>query len=151
MPTHYRGAPEEISALDAYIKLMRASESVSSRINAVLPASLTLSQFSVLEALLHLGPLCQRQLAAKLLRSTANLTLVVANLEKGGLIKRVRQADDLRFVSVSLTAKGRRLISALFPKVATAVTREFSVLSVPEKTELGRLTKRLGLQLPPRP
>lgn len=151
MPTHYRGAPEEISALDAYIKLMRASESVSSHINAVLPASLTLSQFSVLEALLHLGPLCQRQLAAKLLRSTANLTLVVANLEKGGLIKRVRQADDLRFVSVSLTAKGRRLISALFPKVATAVTREFSVLSVPEKTELGRLTKRLGLQLPPRP
>ncbi|MBI1941443.1 MAG: MarR family transcriptional regulator, partial [Acidobacteria bacterium] len=54
MPTHYAGTPGEVKALDAYIKLMRAAESVSGRAARHLAASpLTLSQFGVLEALFH--------------------------------------------------------------------------------------------------
>ena len=146
MPTHFRGGPGEVAALDAYIKLMRATECVTSRVGLVLPATLTESQFAVLEALFHLGPLCQRQLASKLLKSTANLTLVIANLEKGKLIKRVRQPEDLRYVSISLTQRGRALIAKLFPKVAAAIAQEFAVLSADEKFELSRLAKKLGLQ-----
>lgn len=150
MPTHYQGTPAETAALDAYIKLMRATESVTSRVHETLPADLTVTQFAVLETLFHLGPLCQGSLATKLLKSTANLTLVIANLEKAGLIKRVRQPDDLRFITVSLTSRGRSFIAKLFPKVAARIAGEFAILTDDEKFELCRLTKKLGLQ-PARP
>lgn len=146
MPTHHQGTPAETAALDAYIKLCRATESVTSRVHETLPADLTVTQFAVLETLFHLGPLCQGSLASKLLKSTANLTLVIGNLEKAGLIKRVRQPDDLRFITVSLTPRGRGLIAKLFPKVAARIAAEFAILTDAEKSELCRLTKKLGLQ-----
>src|SRR3954462_10678182 len=118
MPTRHRGSSLEIEALNAYIKLMRASESVSVRIHETLPEGLTLTQFAVLEALLHLGPLCQSQIAAKVLKSTGNLTLVVDNLEKNGLVRRERSENDRRFVTVHLTSTGRGLITDVFPKIA---------------------------------
>jgi len=145
MPTHHHGPPNEIVALDAYIKLMRAAETVTNRVNETLPVGLTVTQFAVLEVLFHLGPLCQGQLAEKLLKSTGNISLVIANLEKAGLIKRMRQPDDLRFVTISLTTRGRTLIAELFPRVANRITAEFSVLTSDEKAELGRLAKKLGL------
>jgi len=146
MPTHHQGPANEIVALDAYIKLLRAAESVTTRVHETLPAGLTVTQFGLLEVLFHLGPLCQSQLAAKLLKSTANLTLVVANLEKAGLVKRVRQPDDLRFITISLSPRGRTLIAKLFPKVAARIAEEFSVLNDDEKAELSRLSKKLGLR-----
>jgi MarR family 2-MHQ and catechol resistance regulon transcriptional repressor len=146
MPTHYQGTPAETAALDAYIKLCRATESVTSRVHHTLPPDLTVTQFAVLETLFHLGPLCQGSLAAKLLKSTANLTLVIANLEKAGMIKRVRQPNDLRYIMVSLTPRGRGFIRRLFPKVAARIAAEFDVLTADEKTELCRLAKKLGLQ-----
>src|SRR4029450_10504117 len=58
MPTHYRGAPADVAALDTYIKLMRAAESVTARLEPGMAAvGLTVGQFGALEALLHLGPL----------------------------------------------------------------------------------------------
>ena len=59
----------EIRAHKAYIKLVRASESVFGRIGQNLRAEggLTLSQFGVLEALWHLGPLCQRDVGLNIL------------------------------------------------------------------------------------
>jgi len=145
MPTHFQGPPHQVEALEAYIKLMRAAESVTARVNEILPAGLTVTQFGVLEVLFHLGPLCQGQLAAKLLKSAGNLTLVIANLERAGLIKRARQPEDLRFITISLAPRGRTLIGELFPKVAARIASEFSVLSASEKAELGRLSKKLGL------
>ena len=69
-------------ALNTYTKLMRAAESVTNRVNRFMSAAnLTISQFDVLEALYHKGPLCQRDIAAKILKSTGNITLVIDNLE----------------------------------------------------------------------
>ena len=51
---------------------------------------LTISQFGVLEALYHKGPLCQRDIAAKILKSTGNITMVIDNLEKRELVRRER-------------------------------------------------------------
>ncbi|NLF76610.1 MAG: MarR family transcriptional regulator, partial [Chloroflexi bacterium] len=74
MPTHYDGTPEERRALDAYIKLQRAADTVLARTTAHLAAhGLTVSQFGALEALYHLGTLSQRDLAQKLLKSTGNI------------------------------------------------------------------------------
>jgi len=146
MGTRHRGAIEEINALNAFIKLQRAAESVSGRINAVLPAELTITQFGVLDALHHLGPLCQSELAEKLLKSGGNLTLVVDNLEKADFVLRERDPADRRFVVVKLTATGETFITTLFPKVVAKVTREMAKLSSTELADLGRLCKKIGLQ-----
>lgn len=146
MGTRYQGTLEEINALNAFIKLQRASESVSARVHEVLPSGLTITQFGVLEALHHLGPLCQGELAEKLLRSGGNLTLVVDNLEKAGLVLRERDPADRRFVVVKLTDKGSAYISDLVPKVVGNVAREMGVLSFTELSDLGRLCKKIGLR-----
>ncbi len=145
MGTRHRGSIEEINALNAFIKLQRAAESVSSRVHVVLPEGLTITQFGVLESLHHIGPLCQGELAEKLLRSGGNLTLVVDNLEKAGLVLRERDPADRRFVVVKLTDKGARFIAELFPKVVANVSREMNRLSSTELLDLGRLCKKVGL------
>jgi MarR family 2-MHQ and catechol resistance regulon transcriptional repressor len=145
MPTHYRGSTEERAALDAYIKLMRAAESVTARLEPLMrAANLTVGQFGALEALLHLGPLCQRDLGRKLLRSGGNTTVVVGNLARRGLVRRTRRPDDRRFITVTLTDKGRRLIGGMFPSHAQHVVREMRALSPVDQAELGRLCRRLG-------
>ena len=51
MGTHHQGPKSEVLALDAYIKLMRAADSVTARAHLVLPPGVTLTQFAALEAL----------------------------------------------------------------------------------------------------
>lgn len=146
MPTHYRGTAQERAALDAYIKLMRAADSVTARLDPLMRAAdLTFGQFGALEALLHRGPLCQRDLGRKLLRSGGNITVVVGNLARRGLVRRHRGPQDRRFVTVTLTDKGRRLIGGIFPRHVRHVVRELGALSPPEQAELGRLCRQLGL------
>ncbi len=145
MGTHYRGTPEQIRALDAFIKLKRAAESLSSRLASRLSdAGLTESQFGTLEALFHLGPLCQRELGSKLLSSRGNITMVVDNLEKRGLVRRERDEADRRYVTVHLTDPGRELISAIFPDHVEAIRSEMGVLNDEELETVGRLCRRLG-------
>ena len=147
MATHYQGTIAEIRALDAYIKLVPASESVVGRIGQNLRAEdgLTLSQFGVLEALWHLGPLCQRDLGLKILKSSGNMTMVVDNLEKRALVDRRKNADDRRVTEVHLTAKGRALIEDIFPRHAAQITEELGRLIAAEQKQLGALCRKLGL------
>src|SRR5215218_1808948 len=108
MGTKYQGTEVEVQALDTYIKVTRASQSIMSRAMQHLGASnLTPSQFAVLEALYHLGTLSQVELAQKLLLSAANITTVLQNLEKRDLIRRKRNPNDQRVVRVSLNRTGR--------------------------------------------
>lgn len=147
MGTRYLGTTEEVTALNAYIKLVRATESVSHRLHRHLESSkLTVTQFGVLEALFHLGAMHQRDLAEKLLKSGGNITLVIDNLEKRQLVKRDREVGDRRCISVSLTPTGKQLISDLFPAHVEAIAGQMSILSLEEQAELGRLCKKLGKQ-----
>ena len=134
-------------ALNTYVKLMRATESVTARAHRQLSAfGLSFSQFGVLEALYHLGPMSQSEIGQKILRSSGNITMVIDNLEKRQLVKRERSQADRRFLIVHLTGKGQKLISEIFPSHATEITREFNVLTTAEQRTLGRLCKKLGLK-----
>ncbi len=145
--TQYKGSKEEVRALNAFVKLIRASESVSARIHRHLTdAGLTVSQFGVLEALYHLGPLSQSEIAKKVLKSTGNITLVIDNLEKRDLVKRERQQEDRRYYAVRLTTAGRKLIGGIFPRHAAKIMEEMSALSSAEQEVLGNLCRKLGLR-----
>jgi MarR family 2-MHQ and catechol resistance regulon transcriptional repressor len=94
----------------------------------------------------HKGPLCQRDIAAKILKSTGNITLVIDNLEKQGLVKRERTSQDRRYLTVILTAQGEALIGDLFARVEAAIFAEMGVLTDDEQKTLGQLCKKLGLR-----
>ena len=145
MPTHFKGTSEEILALDTYIKLSRATSSFEDRVlsHGTL-GKLTISQFGVLEALYHLGSMCQGQLSQKLLKSTGNITMVVDNLEKSGFVRRVRSVEDRRMINIELTLAGTELISRVFPLHAAAIVAEMSVLTSAEQAALSELCRKLG-------
>lgn len=148
MPTHHQGPPEEIQALDAYIKLTRAVSALETRLaHRATLGDLTVSQFGVLEVLMHLGPLPQCQIGSKLLKSGGNITLVIDNLEKRGLVTRIRSVEDRRVINVSLTPEGERLIRDVFPRQAQAITAEMGVLTPAEQQTLAALCRKLGVAL----
>jgi MarR family 2-MHQ and catechol resistance regulon transcriptional repressor len=131
-------------AMNAWVKLARAANAVGSRLARRLAEyDLTESQFGVLDALFHLGPLHQRDLAKKILRTTGNVTLVVDNLEQRELVQRERGGADRRYVRVCLTPAGEALIGKVFPRHAVAVATELAVLSSEEHRQLTRLCRRL--------
>jgi MarR family 2-MHQ and catechol resistance regulon transcriptional repressor len=133
--------------LNSYTKLMRAADSVTSRTSRQMTAAdLTISQFGVLEALLHKGPLCQRDIAAKILKSTGNITMVIDNLEKRGLVRRERDSADRRYLTVHLTDAGSALVARVFADVEAAIVAEMGSLSEDEQELLGTLCKKLGLK-----
>ncbi len=145
MPTHYSGTRAELRTLDTFIKLTRCTNSVLGRLaerNTV--GDLTWSQFAVLEALHHLGPMTQGEVSAKVLKSGSNMTTVIDNLERDGLVRRERDAEDRRVIHVNLTDAGSRKIEAVLPVHVAALVEEFSVLSPKEQETLGELCKKLG-------
>ncbi|MGB7293097.1 MAG: MarR family transcriptional regulator [Thermodesulfobacteriota bacterium] len=147
MGTKYKGTQKEIRALNAFINFMRAADSVSSRLSRLLAKyELTMSQFAALEALYHLGPLNQNELGKKLLKTSGNITMVVDNLEKRVLVKRVRISEDRRSVSVTLTEDGRRFIKSIFPQHVGSIVADFEVLSAREQEVLRHLCRKLGKQ-----
>ena len=105
---------------------------------------LTPSQFAVLEALYHVGPLCLSELAKKILRTSGNLTMVVDNLEKSGYVKRVPSPQDRRYISVEITEPGRKLIASVFPEHAARITEVMSRLSAEDQDTLRDLCRKLG-------
>lgn len=145
MPTHYTGSRAEMRALNTFIKLTRCTNSMLARLaerNTI--GDLTYSQFAVLEALYHLGPLTQGEISQKVLKSGSNMTMVIDNLERDGFVRRERDAQDRRVIRVYLTEAGSRKLEDVLPDHIAALVEEFSVLSASEQETLGALCKKLG-------
>ena len=137
--------PATRAALRAYVKLLRATRAIVARVEPMLAAEgLTMTQFGVLEALLHRGPLTHRELGRKVLTSAGNMTDVVDKLEARGLVQRIRDAGDRRLVRVELTETGRATISALFLRHARDIAAAMSGLASSDLEALGDLLRSLG-------
>lgn len=137
--------PQEQLVLGAYIKLMKAADSVTARAHTHLALDhLSFGQFAVLEALYHLGTLCQKDIAEKILKSPRNITMIVDNLEKRGLVRRERDANDRRYFYIHLSEEGRALFEKVLPRHIEALGKEFKILNDAELAELGRICRILG-------
>ena len=145
MGTKYKGSSDDILSLNTFICLARAADSINNRLNSRISSyNLTISQFGILEALYHMCSMCQKQLSDKILKSTANITTVIDNLEKRALVKRIRQETDRRYITVELTEKGKKLIQDIFPEHVKYINEELSILSAEEKLKLKTLCKIVG-------
>lgn len=147
MGSRYRGTKEDVRALSALINLLRASDSLAvAHARRLAKDGLTLRQFGVLETLYHLGPMMQSEIGKKLLKTSGDMTMVVNNLEKRGLVRRRRSTEDRRCVAVHLTPKGTRLIERILPSHVAGIVEDFARLAPEEQDELRRLCRTLGIR-----
>lgn len=138
------GSKKHQLALNTFVKLVRCTNTVCNDVHNHFLSELTVSQFGILEALYHLGPMAQKELAGKILKSPGNITTIINNLEKIDLVKREVKSDDKRYCTVHLTPKGRSTIERIFPAHADIVLNRISVLTENEQQTLGRLLKKLS-------
>ena len=131
--------------LKAIIALSRCIQSVNKREYKIIKeGGLTFSQFGVLEVLYHKGDLRVSEILEKTLSTGGNMTVVIDNLAKDDLVRRCADPEDRRASLISITEKGRALMSEVFPKHVDNVDEIFSVLSMDEKKNLISLMKKLS-------
>jgi MarR family 2-MHQ and catechol resistance regulon transcriptional repressor len=138
-------------ALATYVRLNRAANAARVCASRHLDGSgLTLTQFAVLEALYHLGPMSLTEIAGKVLTTGGNLTMVAGNLERDGYVRRQKSPEDARVQILSLTASGKALMRKVFPAHAAAIREFMDKLTADELELLGDLCRKLGKQVPDR-
>jgi MarR family 2-MHQ and catechol resistance regulon transcriptional repressor len=103
-----------------------------------------LSDFAILEALLHRGPQSVRDLGRRIELTSGAMTTAIDRLETRGLVIRADHATDRRAWVIHLTPEGRGLISKVFAGHEQAMDRAMRGLSKSERATLTELLKRLG-------
>jgi MarR family 2-MHQ and catechol resistance regulon transcriptional repressor len=105
---------------------------------------LGVSDFAVMEALLHKGPLPIGRIGEKVLLTSGSMTAAVDRLARNGFVRRAKTPGDARCREVVLTRKGRRVIAAAFARHANHLEEMAAVLTPEERDELVRLLKKIG-------
>src|SRR3984957_18117186 len=105
---------------------------------------LGLSDFGVLEALLHKGPLPVNTIGPIVDLTPGSISIAVDRLVAKGLVSRVESAEDRRVRMVALTPHGKDLIAGAFRKHSVQMKRVFSELSPEELRGLETALKRVG-------
>ena len=137
---------EDTSGVHVWLVLMKAFRALAAHAGKSLKlsqAGLGDSDFRVLEALLHKGPLPVNTIGPKVWLTPGSISVAVDRLEKKALVKR-RNTDDRRVRLVELTAKGRALITRTFREHAAAMEVAAGILSKEERLVLLQLLKKLG-------
>ena len=131
--------------LKLLIALTRSTQDVRKREHRTIKeGGLTVSLFAVLEILYHKGDLRICEIIEKVLSTGGNMTVVIDNLVKEDLVRRCIDPKDRRVNLISITEKGRKLVSDIFPKHLENINEIFSVLTVKEKQNLINLLKKLS-------
>lgn len=129
-----------------WIVLARAYGALSGYAEACIAAEgLCLSDFMVLEILLHKGPMAISSIGEKVLLANASMTAAVDRLQEHHFVVRQSSQADRRSKLVSLTRKGRAFISELYAHHAREIEVVTSVLTQRERDQLRALLKKLGL------
>jgi MarR family 2-MHQ and catechol resistance regulon transcriptional repressor len=139
--------PNDPTGTHVWLVLMKAHRSVQRHAAASIASlDLGLSDFVVLEMLLHKGPMKVNDIGRKVDLTSGSITTAVDRLQERGLVSREINREDGRSRIVQLTAKGRTLIHAAFAAHATRMEKAAGGLSMKERTDLVALLKKLGLE-----
>ena len=142
--TSARPAAEK-PGIHTWLVLMKAHRTLKRHAERSIQAlDMCLSDFAILEALLHKGPQSVRDLGQRIELTSGSMTTAIDRLEKRGLVNRADHATDRRAWVIHLTAEGRTLISQVFAGHEKAMDRAMRGLSKSERATLTALLKRLG-------
>jgi len=140
------GKPEQLEAPRLWLLLARAHHSIAAYIEASFAdRGFCLTDFMVLEALLHKGPLTISAIGEKILLASASMTSAIDRLEKRNLVRRLLQEQDRRVRLIDLTGEGRALIECLFAQHARDLEAIAGELSCEERRVLATALKKIGL------
>ena len=138
--------PDETAALRLWVIMSRAHAAIAEHAAAdVSRHGLTLTEFAIVEALYHRGPLLLGEVQKRILVSSGGITFLVDRLAAKGLVERRSCPSDRRARYAALTPEGESLMAQIFPTHVAALTRAMSALSVEEKDDATRALRALGL------
>lgn len=138
--------PQRDPALDLFVVLSRAYNWVNAHaVRDIRCHGLNPTEFGILEALYHKGPLPLQQIGEKVLISSGNITYAVDKLEQKQLLVRKPSAHDRRVIFAELTPQGQELLAILFPQHTEVIRAAVSSLSPEEQILAIQLLKKLGL------
>lgn len=136
---------QSVKGVHLWLLLWKATRAVEEHAHrSIRSTDLGLSDFGVLEALLHKGALPIKALQKKVLLSSGSMTAAVDRLERGGLVERATTPQDRRSRIVHLTPKGSELIATLFRAHASDMEEAFSCLNSSERETLAGILRKLG-------
>lgn len=144
MTTTQQDEPD-LSAVHLWLLLWKASrgvETVSTR--SIATHGMGATDFGVLEALFHKGPLTVTQLGQKVLLTSGSMTTAVDRLERRGLVVRHDDTRDRRTRVIHLTDEGRSLIEQAFACHRDEMESALAGFSREDRALLLPLLRRLG-------
>src|ERR1700685_3508578 len=135
----------EATATHVWLVLWRAAHALEQNaIRSVSALGLGHSDFGVLEALLHKGPLPVNTIGPIVDLTPGSISIAVDRLLAKGLVSRVESTQDRRVRIVALTPRGKELIASAFRKHSGQMKRVFSELSPEELRGLEMALKKVG-------
>lgn len=137
--------PEKASGIQLWLVLIKAYHALLGFTAETLKDSgLGDSEFRILEALLHKGPLPVNTIGPRVFLTPGSISVAVDRLQKNGLVARAEDEKDRRVRVVSLTPKGRKLIERVFAEHARQINALAEVLSPKERRRVTDALKTLG-------
>ncbi len=134
------------SAVHVWVILWKAAQAVQQNAaRSIAAMGLGVSDFAVLEVLLHRGPQPVNIIGKKVFLTSGSITTAIDRLESKKLVHRTTDPQDLRSRIVDLTARGREVIQRAFRQHALDIEETMAILKPRERTELIRLLKKLGM------
>ncbi len=132
-------------SLKLWVVLSRAFDAVQAHAQAdIARRGLTITEFGVMEALYHKGPLTLGEVQRKILVTSGGVTYLVDRLAAKGLVERRRCETDRRAYYAALTPAGEEMIREIFPRHAAAIDRALGGLDDAEKEQAIALLRALG-------
>lgn len=131
--------------MKAFIGMSRALNKINRATNKIYKKyNLTEGQFAVLEVLYHKGDLCVGDVQEKILSTTGTIPIIIKNLEKEDLLIRKRDEVDKRKYMLSITKKGKELISEVYPENEDEILSMMNRLDKKELENLISYMKKIG-------
>ena len=141
-----RNSKDDASATHVWLILWKAAHAIEQNaISSVSRLDLGLSDFAVLEALLHKGAQPVNVIGKRILLTSGSITTAIHRLESRKLVYRTPHPEDQRARLVQLTDRGKRLIEDAFRQHAVDMEETMAILTPSERLELIRLLKKVGM------
>src|SRR3954463_8452820 len=138
-------ATADFSGTHLWLVLMKAHRTLQRlATRSIESAEVGLSDFAVLEMLLHKGPQPVNEIGRRIELTSGAITTAVDRLESRGLVTREAHESDRRARIVRLTPRGKAEAGKVFAIHKTAMDVAASGLSKAERATLIRLLKKLG-------
>ena len=139
-----RAGPRRVRGVHAWLALWRATRGIEAHARqSVESDGLCLSDFAVLEALLHKGPLSVGELGRLVLLTSGSITASIDRLERDSLVERATASGDRRSRIVHLTTTGSALIRTRYASHEKDMEQPFEPLSSAEMRTLVRILSKL--------